>query len=133
MPERIQRSRQRGWRMPDNTVYVGRPTRWGNPFKGEQGADTGTRQMLADEFRAWLTMPTRRDPRNGVAHSYNGSTGYLGAKYDDRPAIEDIRRVLVGKNLACWCHVDQPCHADVLLEIANTPAVVTVELAGVSR
>ena len=32
MPKRIQRKRTAGWRMPENTVYVGRPTRWGNPY-----------------------------------------------------------------------------------------------------
>jgi len=31
----------------------------------------------------------------------------------------DVRRDLRGKNLACWCPLDQPCHADVLLAIAN--------------
>ena len=35
------------------------------------------------------------------------------------PSIEEIRRELRGKNLACWCPLDQPCHADVLLRIAN--------------
>ncbi len=34
---------------------------------------------------------------------------------------EDVRRELRGKNLACWCPSDQPCHADVLLEVANVP------------
>lgn len=32
MPIRVQRCRTKGWRLPDNTLYVGRPTRWGNPF-----------------------------------------------------------------------------------------------------
>ena len=31
-PRRIQRKRTRGWRMPPNTVYVGRPSKWGNIF-----------------------------------------------------------------------------------------------------
>jgi hypothetical protein len=31
----------------------------------------------------------------------------------------DARRDLKGKNLACWCPLDQPCHADILLRIAN--------------
>lgn len=33
--------------------------------------------------------------------------------------VEDVRRELAGKDLACWCPLDQPCHADVLLEISN--------------
>ncbi|MDP6564592.1 MAG: DUF4326 domain-containing protein, partial [Alphaproteobacteria bacterium] len=35
------------------------------------------------------------------------------------PAIEDIKRELAGRDLACWCRLDGPCHADVLLDIAN--------------
>lgn len=31
-PQRIQRKRTKGWKMPENTVYVGRPSKWGNPF-----------------------------------------------------------------------------------------------------
>lgn len=31
--KRIQRKRTKGWKMPENTVYVGRPTKWGNPLK----------------------------------------------------------------------------------------------------
>jgi hypothetical protein len=80
-PQRIQRKRMKGWKMPPNTVYVGRPSKWGNPFK------------TADEYRRYL----RSD------HHWQ------------LPAIETLR----GKNLACWCPLDQPCHADVLLEIAN--------------
>ncbi len=41
MPKRIQRKRSKGWRMPPNTVYVGRPTKWGNPWKPEQYWDAG--------------------------------------------------------------------------------------------
>ncbi len=35
------------------------------------------------------------------------------------PPLEEIRAELRGKDLACWCPLDGPCHADVLLEIAN--------------
>lgn len=93
MPEpvkRIQRQRTRGWRMPENTVYVGRPTRWGNPYRiGRQG---GAAECVR-AYRSWLrTMPI---------------------------LLQDIRTQLRGKNLACWCPLDQPCHADVLIELAN--------------
>ena len=85
-PIRIQRKRTKGWQMPPNTVYVGRPTKWGNPFKSGDRA---------------------RDVRFFLTHRpYNLTT-------------RTIRRGLAGKNLACWCPLDQPCHADVLLKIAN--------------
>jgi hypothetical protein len=93
MPERIQRKRTEGWRKPDNAVIVTRPTMWGNPFL-VLGGDV--KQAVAN-YRAWLEST---------------STGRKIA----RLAKERLR----GKNLACWCPLDQPCHADVLLEVANT-------------
>ena len=98
MPERIQRKRTRGWKMPENTVYVGRPTIWGNGNRAEViGA------ALAVEM-------FRRDLERGAA-------GWPGI---GKPlTVEMIQRELRGKNLACWCPLSSPCHADVLLEIAN--------------
>ncbi len=88
MPERIQRKRTKGWRMPPNTVYVGRPTKWGNPF------------FVAPDMPAHLAVENFRNMLN-------------------RHDVAEIRATLRGKNLACWCALDQPCHADVLLELAN--------------
>ena len=100
-PIRIQRKRTKGWRMPPNTVYVGRPSlRWGNPYtvngyyvSGYSGTPTEARQMCVDRFEAEMTDFKRLA----------------------------VKRLLAGKNLACWCPLDQPCHADVLLKIANSP------------
>lgn len=90
-PERIQRKRTKGWKMPGGAVYVGRPTKWGNPYTTKE---CGSREFAVTCFRiARSTMPQER---------------------------EAIREALRGKNLACWCQLDQPCHADVLLEIANS-------------
>ena len=36
-----------------------------------------------------------------------------------RVSIDDVTRELRGRDLACYCPLDQPCHADVLLAIAN--------------
>ena len=94
-PIRIQRKRTKGWRMPPNTVYVGRPTPWGNPYTVEFYAEgfSGTlnRQACVDRFEDEVT--------------------------DFKRLV--VKRLLAGKNLACWCPLDQPCHADVLLKIAN--------------
>lgn len=116
LPQRIQRMRTAGWKMPPNTVYVGRPGKFGNPFKGEYQAATMTRQMLVDQFRFWLTRPHPGETTrlaNGAKHTY------LGVPIDDRQPILDSLHELRGKNLACWCPTSQPCHADVLLELAN--------------
>jgi hypothetical protein len=93
MPERIQRKRTKGWRMPENTVSVARPGFFGNPFKV---GDYTECQYAVDAYRDWL-----KDTPQG--------------RYTQKKAIE----LLKGKNLACFCPLNQPCHADVLLELAN--------------
>lgn len=96
-PRRIQRRRARGWRMPAGAVYVGRPTRWGNPY------------IVGDLF-------------NGGNIGRAESVGmYARALREGRlqNSLAMVRRELGGLDLACWCPLDQPCHADVLLRIAN--------------
>lgn len=101
-PKRIQRKRTKGWRMPEGAVYVGRPSKWGNPYTTR---GTGcTPQTAVDNFRWMLSRAPVGD----------GSWGLVG-----ETAYDTIRRELAGRDLACWCPLDQPCHADVLLEIAN--------------
>ena len=108
MPQRVQLSRRKGWRMPPNTVSVARPGPLGNPFI--VGKD-GTREECVRLYRLMLG-------------------GYIcltaGPEIDEQQAAVDavIERLpgLSGKNLACWCRNDgKPCHADVLLELANAP------------
>lgn len=102
MPQRIQLSRTKGWRIPANTVKVDRATKWGNPFRLPGGARP---QEVVDLYRHQLCV--RGHVTNRTAH---------GAQ---RVTVDDVRRELRGKNLACWCKPGAPCHADVLLEIAN--------------
>lgn len=92
MARRIQLRRTKGWRMPPNTVKVDRSTQWGNPF--QVGRDGNAQECVA-KFRLYAE---------------EGLPG-LGDGYDPKS--------LRGKNLACWCPLDQPCHADVLLSLAN--------------
>lgn len=56
MPVRIQRKRSKGWRMPEGAVYVGRPTKWGNPFVGD-GAVALFRMNLLLRTRLGLLNP----------------------------------------------------------------------------
>lgn len=111
MPKRIQRQRTAGWRMPENAIYVGRPTKWGNPWSVSGYFDAGWTGTTADavaacveNHRAWMTRT--KSTWSGDVPTLNGL---------EPPDISELR----GKDLACWCPLDQPCHADVLLELAN--------------
>ncbi len=106
-PKRIQRKRAKGWRLPEGAVCVTRPGKFGNPFtvKGMRNAgykmhDDIAIQVCVGAYRAWMKG------EDHWAHSI------------PQPAPPDVSE-LRGKDLACWCKIGDPCHADVLLEIAN--------------
>lgn len=130
-PVRVQRKRTKGWRMPENTVYVGRPTKWGNPWKVEQlGTDKlfyvhdGTHDVHDGQvFSHFGSYDSKHQALAAAADIFrNHLTGWhiSGHPRENGQALaEAARSELAGKNLACWCPLDQPCHADVLLELAN--------------
>jgi hypothetical protein len=91
MPQRFQRSRRKGARLPAGVVVVTRPTKWGNPHPLELGREEAVRRY-AEDLRA----------------------GRLGI------TVDDVKRELRGRDLACYCPLDAPCHADILLEVANS-------------
>ncbi|HEX9813282.1 MAG TPA: DUF4326 domain-containing protein [Burkholderiales bacterium] len=108
-PRRIQRQRIKGWRMPANTIYVGRPSRWGNPF-GVRCAMHGTDDAACDHLILVATPALAVERYRQWARNWRHPSKLLAR-------LPELR----GKNLACWCRLDQPCHADVLLELANQP------------
>lgn len=119
-PQRIQRKRTKGcWRMPGGAVYVGRGSRWGNPFR-------------VGELNTYATSEEHPD---GTPMDRQDAVDLFAA----RVAMEDIFRDgalsavvqahLAGKDLACWCRLDQPCHADVLLKLANADETLSTALA----
>lgn len=96
-PKRIQRRRTKGWRMPEGAVYVGRPSKWGNPYvAGRKAIVNGELEFVYNRARAVQLYRER------------------GADWN-----EATRTALRGKDLVCWCPLDEPCHGDVLLEWAN--------------
>lgn len=104
MPRRrIQLKRTAGWRMPPNTVKVDRSTKWGNPFVVGL---FGTRAECVDAFEkllaGWVCVSGGCDPDTQRA--------YFAMACMDRHELK-------GKNLACWCPLDEPCHVDVLLRV----------------
>lgn len=140
-PYRVQLSRRKGWRMPENTVTVTRPGKWGNPFNfksseycwvalslGCRGDPAGRQEASVKAFRDWIDHPNGRIAKTdfGVVIEGRDKKGRLkkapiGARATAglSPKHDDIRAELGGKNLACWCAIGSPCHADVLLELAN--------------
>ena len=113
-PRRIQRQRTKGWRMPESTVYVGRGTKWDNPWK----------VTPHDDGRATVTDPVSAITFTSVHEAAAHAVASFRWQLLNHPNVlgfteAEARTELAGKNLVCWCPPDQPCHADVLLEIAN--------------
>jgi hypothetical protein len=113
-PRRIQLRRVKGYRKPVGAVVVARPTKWGNAWKvGSTGWTVNPDRTINRESHAPLTAAQ-------AVEVYRNSTA------TDPDLVEIIRRELRGKDLACWCPLEDafgnrvPCHADVLLEIANS-------------
>lgn len=143
--KRIQRQRTKGWRMPEGAVYVGRPTRWGNPFR--IGSPSGLARVPAIRHPSHAWEYEGRISGAGTRHDYHHADGTVtvvnvramtaaetvecyrayvtggGWPIDwhprDAPTVDEIREQLGGRDLVCWCPLDQPCHADVLLELAR--------------
>jgi hypothetical protein len=100
-------------------VVVARPSKWGNPYRiadinaslcgfGETIAESEARALVVEMFRSDLTYgPDSRFWWYGPHMQIITIKGAL--------QTGELR----GKDLACWCPLDEPCHADVLLEIAN--------------
>ena len=96
---RIQWHRGMG-KLPEGAAYVGRPSRYCNPFKvGAPHPDDGAPMSRADAvalFRLWIAQPEQAELRDRA------------------------RRELAGRDLACACPLDGgPCHADALLALVN--------------
>ena len=100
MAKRLILSHRKGYRKPAAAVVVSRPTKWGNPFDWRKMG----KQQAARKYEDWLT--------NQIARKYHQKQNQWILKH-----LRELR----GKDLACWCKLDEPCHADVLLRLANLP------------
>ena len=112
-PQRIVLSRRAGFDLQAVSLAmnglpgqsVARPGKWGNPFSisaimAETGLDrNGAQAEAVDRHRRWMDGDIEADR--------------------PRPSRADIRVALAGRNLACWCPMGTPCHAENLIAIAN--------------
>lgn len=110
-PKRIQRKRTKGWRKPGGAVIVDRTSRWGNPFRvGDP--DVPDRAAAVRKFEEWL-IPYR-----------SNKTGTIEQYLISEANMAEVQEALRGRDLVCFCPLDEPCHADVLLRIANDAPMV---------
>jgi hypothetical protein len=104
MPTRVQMKRRAGWRKPEGVLYVGRPGIWGNPWRIGGRAHGAIDPITAvKRYEAALLDGSLRDPQD--------------------VALRDRLGELRGRDLACWCDLDKPCHAEVLLRWANAESL----------
>lgn len=115
MPKRVRLSRKRGARKPDGVIYVGRPTKWGNPYRVVKRDGTswvvighGKLTSAFDVDQPWTHAEAVAEAVERFRQMFAPGTSY---------ALR-AREELAGHDLACWCPLDSPCHADVLLSLA---------------
>lgn len=103
--------------MPDGAIYVGRPSRWGNPFEVGRFGRERSIALFRNALTGYWTpsLFTDDEPDDLVGDAYRTFHWMREARRRSDIARLDLR----GQDLACWCPLDQPCHADVLLELAN--------------
>jgi hypothetical protein len=122
MPVRIQRQRTKGWRMPPNTVSIARPGRLGNPFLcrrdiGDCEPEAGRCCLVM--FEEWVRSGVEGRPCT-TGSTWAAIDALAG--YPRRTAYIDRLRQIRGKNVACYCALDRPCHGDIIIAIANGDA-----------
>lgn len=128
-PKRIQLSPAKGWRKPEGAISVVYPRRWSNPFTVESvrcDVDAGvTCWKVSTEAgfsgpQVWADhLHNAAAARARAVELYALHTGPLGDYEYDDAMIAALKAELAGHDLMCWCPLDQACHADLLLEIAN--------------
>ena len=138
MPKRIQRKRTKGWKMPPDTIYVGRPSVFGNTFGGSHWVDLATGDVVEEgspnalpeslrAYREWVLSGIENRPSR-TGHLSGALDATLG--YPERSKLVAALPKLRGKDLACWCPLSDeqgnpiPCHADILLDILKEIANV---------
>jgi hypothetical protein len=127
-PVRLQLSRKKGWRLPEGAVRVSRPGPFGNPWGVRDCAqmldltEHAARYQVIEWFKQWIALANNHESLSDLGHF----SGTREAHATLHARMHELR----GKDLACWCRADEPCHADVLLELANRPVCEAVPVSG---
>lgn len=112
-PQRVQLSREAGWRMPPNTIKCDRTTRWGNPYRVGEPVDMKQVRRWGWVFSPGGKLIVCKDAKE-AANRFGLCLAF------DEAIFTFLREQLGGHNLACWCALDAPCHVDHVLRIANS-------------
>lgn len=95
--------------MPENCVYIGRPSKWSNPFKvDELGIDEAVKR-----FRECIL-------NNSMAYYYFYDLCEATIQYNHFKWISENLSLLKGKDIACWCKLSDKCHSDVLIDLVKS-------------
>lgn len=122
-PKRIQLSRRKGCRLPASAVNVARPTRWGNPYRVVRHAQ---KWWVVKPYRLSVEFATKIEAAAHAVEEY--ALWLLGHRPSDDLVLSVASKrlwilahlhELEGRDLACWCSIDAPCHADVLMIMAR--------------
>lgn len=128
-PVRVQLRRTKGWRKPENTIVVSRPSKWGNPYIVQRRDDYEGLWLVVD-VRDDTVEDHRGHKRDALAlaaylfgEELRRELGITRASGTLAFSVADVRRELKDRNLACWCPLPEPgrpdlCHARILLDIA---------------
>lgn len=121
-PERLQLSRARGFRLPLGAKSVARPSSWGNPYRLAKPTEHYHLPTVVHTHRGYMTGPAWagfNNEREAIEFAVTLFRGSIIAAIDRDPGVSEYYLgPLVGHDLACWCRIGDPCHADVLLELA---------------
>jgi hypothetical protein len=113
-PTRYQRKRSKGWKKPPGAVLVTRPSKYGNPYRITKLEDG---YHIVVQMRKPVTLSIAfPDKRQAAEFAVKSFRSLAQVSREWKQYIEELR----GKDLVCWCKPGEPCHADVLLELANT-------------
>jgi hypothetical protein len=120
---RIQRKRTKGWRKSKNSIYVGRGSKWGNPFKVGSYLNAWGKAFLAIKLTDATPESIHKIYHSGIFDtpiSLEKSLEWyeIWITFMIKEKKLEINE-LKGKDLVCWCPLTSQCHADILIKLAN--------------
>lgn len=118
-PKRIQRKRTKGFRLPARTLCVSRPSIWGNPYSFEEFGKLALPLFRNTVLGVWnpALFDGESDAKRLLAYDLHRQ---WQRRFAYRDPLDTLRPTLSEYDfIACWCKEGEPCHADILLDLAN--------------